>query len=357
MTMTKPSSMSQRIAARVQERDSWSTSHTHSPREVFNFLFKYKASMPRLPSQQELNSSFPVLSMDWKQLVENNKTPDSLQVTWIGHATCLVQIGGYNILTDPIFSKRCAPTQWAGPARYRPPPCSVSELVEHLNIDVVVISHNHYDHLDYQSILELSQKSQKPLVFAVPLGIGTWLRSNISKIQDRHTIVELDWHETYSLLESATTNTKLDVTAVPMQHWSSRRGWDRDATLWCGFRLRTTSNNVTKAALFSGDTGWFEGLYDIGEQYGPFDLAMIPIGAYEPREFMKFQHTDPRDAVKMMQAVQARRAVPIHWGTFQLTKEHYMEPREKLAKAVKEAGLSPESFGSWLIGATIDLKF
>jgi L-ascorbate metabolism protein UlaG (beta-lactamase superfamily) len=290
---------------------------------------------------------------------QNNKEEESLQVTWIGHATCLLQIGGYNVLTDPIFSKRCAPTQWAGPARYRPPPCSVSELVEHLDLDVVLVSHNHYDHLDYHSIRDLSKQSKNSIVFVVPLGIGQWLRSNISKIEDRHTIVELDWHETHSLLESSsTTKTKLDITAVPMQHWSSRRGWDRDSTLWCGFSVRTTcsNSNATKGALFPGDTGWFEGLYDIGKQYGPFDLAMIPIGAYEPRDFMKPQHTNPSDGVKMMQALQARRAVPIHWATFQLTREHYLEPREKLAEAVKEAGLPAESFGSWFIGETVTIN-
>jgi N-acyl-phosphatidylethanolamine-hydrolysing phospholipase D len=345
----------EKIAARVRERNSWSTWHNHSPGEVFKFLSKYKLSMPNLPSQKELDAEFPVQAINWELLSSNQKKCTC--VTWLGHATCLVQMGGFSILTDPLFSDRCAPTQFAGPKRYRPNPCSVEEVLQNIQSPlVVVVSHNHYDHLDYNSIKDLSEKSENPIIFVVPLGLADWLRTNFPKMEDRHQIAELDWHETYSV--SSDDKNKLEVTAVPMQHWSSRRGYDRDKTLWCGFSLCCTSDDhkdqtKTTRALFAGDTGWFEGLYDIGAKYGPYDVAMIPIGAYEPYDFMQPQHNNPKDAVKMMQAINARRAVPIHWGTFQLTKEYYMEPPKRLKRCMEIAGLDQNHFASWLIGETI----
>eukprot|EP00980_Cylindrotheca_fusiformis_P030403 scaffold24770_cov142-Cylindrotheca_fusiformis.AAC.1 len=378
--------LAERIAARVKERNSWSTWHNHSPKEVFQFLANYKMTLPKLPSQKELDIEFPVQKMDWDLLSslsnnnnkkkeqddsKNNKKKSSLAVTWIGHATCLVQLDGYNILTDPVFSKRCAPTQFAGPARYRPTPCTIVELVNHIDLDVVMVSHNHYDHLDYASIQDLARYAKNSIVFVVPLGLKSWMQSNISKIEEKHTVVELDWHETHSVVKkkeeeeggtgsgdatatagsSSSSSSSLEITPVPMQHWSSRRGYDRDQTLWCGFSMRSLATD--QRALFAGDTGWFEKAHDIGKQYGPYDIAMIPIGAYEPYDFMRPQHNDPKDAVHMMQAVQAKQAIPIHWGTFQLTKEHYLEPRERLEKSMEAAGMEKETFQGRLIGETV----
>merc|ERR1712232_698014 len=141
---------------------------------------------------------------------------------------------------------------------------------------------------------------------------------------------------------------------IPMQHWSSRRGYDRDMALWCGFSIKSTKSD--RRALFAGDTGWFEGLYDIGKQYGPYDVAMIPIGAYEPRDFMRPQHADPNDAVKVMKAIQAKNAVPIHWGTFQLTSEHYLEPVELLKKSLEASSIPLEKFPAWRIGETVVIQ-
>uniref|UniRef100_A0A7S3LJV9 Metallo-beta-lactamase domain-containing protein n=2 Tax=Aplanochytrium stocchinoi TaxID=215587 RepID=A0A7S3LJV9_9STRA len=171
----------------------------------------------------------------------------------------------------------------------------------------------------------------------------------------------MDWHETIKIksddLQPGIQNVEaeIEISAVPMQHWSSRRGFDRDETLWCGYSLAANTNTKKDSCkvLFAGDTGMFDGLHEIGEKYGPYDLAAIPIGAYEPRDFMKGQHTNPEDAVEMMRAIQARKAVPIHWGTFQLTFEPVLEPRERLIKAVKQANLPQDSFSPWLIGSTI----
>ncbi|CAJ1948429.1 unnamed protein product [Cylindrotheca closterium] len=343
--------VAQKIAARVAERDSWSTWHTATPSEVFGMLRKLGFSKSPIPPPAELDKTFPVQTLDWELI--KTMPPQKMAVTWIGHATCLVQLDGFNILTDPIFSKRCAPTQFAGPARYRPTPCSIPELLEQVTLDVVAISHNHYDHLDYNSIKALVQHAPNPLVFVVPLGLKSWLQSNISKIEEKHQIIELDWHESHTLNKNENGNS-LEVMPVPMQHWGSRAGFDRDTTLWCGFSLKSSSKN--QSALFCGDTGWFEEVKEIGDKYGPYDLAMIPIGAYDPYDFMRPQHNNPEDAVKMFNALQVKtRAVPIHWGTFQLTREPIMEPRERLVACLEKEGIDKNKFAPWLIGETVVL--
>jgi len=354
-----------KIAARVAERNSWSTWHMATPSEVARFLGEYAfTKMPSIPPREELDKIFPVQKLDWGLLksfdhrassgttttaLPSRPQPEKIAVTWIGHATCLLQMGGFNVLTDPIFSKRCAPTQLAGPARYRPAACSIPELQQRVPLDVVVVSHNHYDHLDYNSIKALVKHATKPMTFVVPLGLKKWLQSNISKIEQNHSIVELDWHESHAIVKDETL--ALDITPVPMQHWGSRFGFDRDSALWCGFCFK--SSNQQQSALFCGDTGWFEEAKDIGERYGPFDLAMIPIGAYEPYGFMRPQHNNPEDATKMLCALKAKRAVPIHWGTFQLTREPIMEPRERLQASLKKEGIDHSRFAPWLIGETV----
>ena len=251
-----------------------------------------------------------------------------------------VQIFGCNILADPVFSRRCAPTQYAGPERYRPPAFTVDEMLkERIHLDGILISHNHYDHLDYQSVLDLA-KAYPDATFVAPLGLESWFKTNV---RSDLPIVQLDWHESFRLL----SNTQ--ISAIPMCHWSNRLGWDRDKTLWCGFVVES----ATKKFLFPGDTGWFEGLHDLGNRYGPFDMAAIPIGAYEPRELMKASHINPEEAVRMMDAVGARQAVPIHWGCFPLTLEPIMEPRERLVAAVQKAKKDPSCFSPWLIGETV----
>lgn len=332
-----------KIAARVKERNSWSNWSDKTLKDVAKFV---GVSPPKLPSQKQMDEEFPVQSINWDLLSKGNVDTSKTSVTWIGHATCLLQLNGYNILTDPMFSYRCSASQYVGPARYRSPPCTVQELVSKLQLDAVVVSHNHYDHLDYNSIQDLVKYSGKPLVFVVPLGLKDWFHDNINLSQNGHSVVELDWHESHSVKD-----TSLTVTALPMQHWSSRRGYDRDKTLWCGFSI--TSGDESKKALFTGDTGWFEGVHDIGRDYGPFQVAMIPIGAYEPRDFMKPQHINPHEAVQMMKAFQSKFAVPIHWGTFQLTWEGYLEPREHLQKSLEDAKIPTETFPSWSIGETV----
>lgn len=352
---TTPENVRERIAKRVTERNSWSSFYVHTFKDAMKFFTSTPAP---IPSQAVLDKEFPIQDVDFNLL----RFPTSdLQVTWIGHSTVLLQIHKQvNILTDPIFSQRCSPSQLFGPKRFRPPALTVNDLVrEGIPIHAVLISHNHYDHLDYHSIRELASSSNlmamnnAKIQFVVPLGLKRWMEKNVPKSVQQHSTVELDWHE--SCLLSVNDQLTIEITALPMLHWSSRMGWDRDETLWCGFAITSTKKqheHVRKKVLFPGDTGWFEELNDIGERYGPFDLAAIPIGAYEPRDFMKLHHLNPEEAVMMMKAVRAKNALPIHWGTFQLTLEPVLEPRERLIQASKDAKLNESSFQPRLIGET-----
>lgn len=344
----------QRVQERVLERDSWVPGEI-APDPKIMLPHWREMLFPKTPSQKELDVSFPVRAPKWEQL--RSPPPDKIQCTWIGHSTMLVQMNGSNILTDPVFSDRCSPFQSFGPKRFRNPACSINDLKSNnIDVDVVLLSHNHYDHLDYESIKALASGNggNSPL-FVVPLGLKDWFRQHIPSQSIQ--IVDMDWHESIHWDDGA-----LSITSVPMRHWSSRVGYDRDKTLWCGYVLeskisptKSTSPSLNESAstnslkfLFPGDTAWFDNLHEIGTRYGPFDLAGIPIGAYCPWEFMKVYHIDPPHAVKMMKAVHAKKAVPIHFGTFVLTFEPVLEPIEWLERI--NEGLD---FGRWNIGDTV----
>lgn len=354
-------SVQEKILKRVAERDSWLTYKVPTIGNVCKLLFGNFGKMviqTGIPSQKDIDKVFPIADVDWDLL--SNPPKHKIQSTWIGHATMFVQMGGYNIITDPIFSQRCSAVQFAGPERYRRPACTIKDLCgrDEVGIDVVLISHNHYDHLDFyscQTLAEMAIETGRPMQFVVSLGLKDWFERHIpNSTMGKNTVTEIEWHETCSIQgKDDDDNIKIiNITGIPMQHWSNRYGFDKDKTLWGGFKVTTTGSQPSNF-LFSGDTGFFDGLYDIGKEYGPFDLAAIPIGAYEPRWFMKEQHTNPDDAVKMMGAVQANHAFPIHWGTFPLTIEPIMEPKEHLAKAMDEAGKDRATFATTLIGETI----
>lgn len=239
--------------------------------------------------------------------------PSNAQVTWIGHSTFLLQIDGLNILTDPIFSDRASPVSFAGPKRTTPPAMTVKQLP---HIDVVLISHNHYDHLDKPSVeaLQAKQPSSPPQYF-VPLGQKAWFEK-----LDIANVTELDWWA-----NATVGNTT--VHAVPVQHWSSRSPFDRNKTLWAGFVIDSTSLRT----LFVGDSGYSKDFKVIAQRLGMVDLALVPIGAYDPRWFMKSAHMNPEEALQVVQDVGAKRAIGMHWGTFSLTDEPMAEPGERAA--------------------------
>lgn len=357
------------VQQRVTERNGWKIHgvfYDHevpTKQETWNFvrdrLPKQFSFQP--PSQAELDEHFPVLPLDWEKIQSfaSSTTPAAtehqIQITWLGHSSLLVQMNGCNLLMDPVFSERCSPSQWFGPKRYRPPPCQIRELCEKLTIDLILISHNHYDHLDYTTVREIHQLSPTS-PFVVPLGLQQWFRKNVGP---QIPVYEQDWHERMAYSKTPargggthieSSSSLLTVTCVPMRHWSNRTG-DRDETLWCGYSVRAVGAGNRHSFLFPGDTAWFDGLDDVAKQHGPWDVAAIPIGAYEPRDFMKYNHLNVEEAVCMKDAVQARSAVPIHWGTFPLTTEPVLEPREKLVELM-EGRPDAKSFVPWLIGET-----
>lgn len=268
---------------------------------------------------------FP-LSHNDPQALAANKTKTT--ATWIGHCTILLQVGGLNIITDPQFSQRASPVFFAGPQRGTPPGLAIKDLPP---IDIILISHNHYDHLDHASIVQLAKHSPQAHVY-VPLKLASWF-SNYGFAK----VVELDWWE-----DTNFKNAKL--TAVPSQHWSSRAIWDRNDTLWCGWTVHVNDF----AFVFIGDSGYTQDFADINQRLGDFDLAAIPIGAYNPRWFMEPVHQNPAEAVQCFQDLGAKKALATHWGTFILTFEPMDEPPQRLATALAQAGLSGEDF--WVMG-------
>jgi N-acyl-phosphatidylethanolamine-hydrolysing phospholipase D len=302
------------VQKRIQERETWTVNGAPEAAltswQMLKLMAKFAPQLSRFrpPSQQQLDKEFPVLSMDWAKL--KHPPENYIQITWLGHASLLVQMSGCNMLADPVFSRRCSPYQWFGPIRYRPPPCSVADLCDNLNVDAVLISHNHYDHLDCNTVREIVRRSPDT-AFVVPLGLREWFQKHVSKDAVIH---ELDWREHFDFQSSS--GKKLRIEALPVRHWSNRTG-DKDQTLWCGYGVTSASEKKKKRFLFTGDTAWFDQLSETCA--GPWDVAAIPVGAYEPRDFMKYNHINVEEAVRMKDAVQAAAAVPIHWGTFPLT--------------------------------------
>jgi len=257
------------------------------------------------------------------------------QFTWVGHSTVLVQYQGINLLTDPIFSKRCSPIPFLGPKRETPPALSIEELPP---IDYVVISHNHYDHLDKSTVRALGDQ---PL-WLVPLGFKAWFKKvgvSPSRVQ------EFDWWDTLDTGEVL-------VTATPSQHWSGRTLLDRNKTLWASWHVRIGGFST----WFGGDTGYNPHQFvEIGERLSSADLAMIPIGAYLPRKFMQPSHVDPEQAVQIFKDIAAHYAIGVHWGTFQLSGEAIDAPIVDLAAALQASNLPPEVFDAPVLGQTRSL--
>ena len=270
-------------------------------------------------------------------------------VTWIGHATMLVQASGLNVLTDPVFSERASPVQFAGPKRAQPPGLRIDELPP---IDVVVLSHNHYDHLDKNSVKALAGIAQAATLFIVPLGLKDWFSE-----QGIHNVKELDWWE------SVTVN-GVEFVFTPVQHWSARALGDKSQTLWGGWAVFGPDFHW----YFSGDTGYSQDFLDTQKRFAPrqtaalgggFDIALIAVGAYEPRWFMKEQHVNPAEALQIHQDLQAKRSVGVHWGTFALTDEPLDQPPADLATALAAKGLTQEDFFLMAVGETrrLPLRF
>lgn len=257
--------------------------------------------------------------------------PDRLILTWVGHSSFLVQVGGLNVLTDPMWSLRASPVRFAGPRRWVEPGIDFAALPP---VDLVVLSHNHYDHLDHRTVRRLAARDPGA-TWLVPLGLARFVRARGARDVREH-----DWWQ-------ETTIGPAVVGCTPAQHFSSRGVGDRGATLWCGWALRTETHRV----FFAGDTGYHPEFARIAERFGPFDAALLPIGGYEPRWFMQPVHMNPEDAVRAFCDLGGARAgtvmIPMHWGTFKLTDEAMDEPPVRARAAWRAAGLAPERF--WVL--------
>ena len=313
-------------------------------------ILRWRWNASRAGHPRPLTEPIPVMSPDLDFIHANAQAGLNMQpaVTWIGHITVLAQMGGLNILTDPVFSERCFPVQWAGPKRATPPGLSLAQLPR---IDVVLLSHNHYDHMDEASLLALAQQPGGPPLFITPLGHQAWFaRRGI-----RH-VVELDWWDTH-VLPASDRSARMPITLTPAQHWSARTANDALRSLWGGFAVLAPDCHL----FFAGDTAYSKDFADIRQHFaqaqkpdsgGGFDIALLPIGAYEPRWFMKDQHVNPQESVQIFHDLGCKKAIAVHWGTFQLTDEALDEPPRELARCLHQAGLSSDQFMTLAIGAT-----
>lgn len=267
------------------------------------------------------------------------------QVTWLGHSTVFARLGGLAVITDPHFSERASPVSWAGPRRAYPPPVALSALP---HIDVVLISHNHFDHLDLPTVLALQAQSGGAPLFVVPLGLKAWLAGQgIATAQ----VVELDWWDHHTVQG-------VEFTLTPSQHWSSRTPFDARATLWGGFAVLAPDFHL----LYTGDTAYSPDFTDIRAHFAPrhlkaqgggFDLALIPVGCYEPRDFMRDQHVNPAEAARIFLDLGAKRAIGVHWGTFRdLCDEPLDQAPKDLAAARRELGIDEAAFSVLQRGET-----
>ncbi len=295
---------------------------------------RWRKGLPKPPAS--LAELQPVRAdLDW--LRQNRSEPAA---TWIGHATVLLQAGGLNILTDPILSERASPLSWAGPKRKTPPALALAELP---HIDVVIISHNHYDHLDLPTLRALDTQVGGPPLVLVPLGVGDWLsRQGIARV------AQLDWWQSRQVAG-------VQLHCVPVQHWSARGLFDRFETLWSGWVIETGGAQSRKI-FFTGDTGYSRDFADIARRLGAMDIAMIPIGAYEPRWFMRHQHVNPAEAVQIHRDLRARRSLGIHWGAFELTDEALDEPPRALRQALQAQAIDAQEFITLPLGGTLKLS-
>ncbi len=271
----------------------------------------------------------PVSDPELEQLLA---PPERPLITWLGHSTFLIQYQGINILTDPILSQRASPVSFAGPKRLVQLPIQMQHLPE---IHFVIISHNHYDHLDQETVAMLGNTPK----YLVPLRLKQWF---IDEGIDPAQVEEFDWWD--ELRFGA-----LRATATPCQHWSARGLFDRNKTLWAAWRLDIDDFSL----WFGGDTGYNEVEFkEIKQRLGPVDLALIPIGAYAPRWFMKAQHVNPDEAIQLHRDIGARQSIGMHWGTFELSAEPIMEPAQRIRQAQQDGSVGADEFFTLPVGAS-----
>ena len=298
----------------------WDSARTHGFLDFLKWTLLERRKSPREGRVEP--ATFPRAAPSF---VFPRPEPSQLTVTWIGHSSFLLQVGGLNVLLDPIWSERASPLSFVGPRRRVPAAVAFDALPP---IDAVVVSHDHYDHLDAGTVSRLIDR-YPAIVWFAPLGVGGFLRR-----RGAQSVVECDWWDNSAV-------GPVGLTCVPAQHFSGRRLNNRNSTLWCGWAIRSGRHSI----LFAGDTALHPEFHLIAERCGAFDVAILPIGAYEPRWFMGPVHMNPEDC---MVAIEHLRAgghaghpvlVGAHWGTFKLTDEPIDEPPERMRANWRAAGL------------------
>jgi N-acyl-phosphatidylethanolamine-hydrolysing phospholipase D len=313
-------------------QNPWPSAELHG----FLDVLRWKAGDKR-PKGRPPSPPYGSLPTRRSIVISPRATPGYRSVTWVGHSTVLLQLGALNVLTDPVWSERASPFQWIGPRRLMPPALEFDALPP---IDVVLLSHNHYDHLDAPTVRRLAKRFPGA-AWLCPLRLGELLAS----LGVRY-IIERDWWQTVDTPD-------FSATCTPAQHFSARGVRDRGDTLWCGWTISADGVRM----YFAGDTALHPEFGAIGERAGPFDLVMLPIGAYEPRWFMRSVHMNPEDAIEAYRALAAsQRSMPpclaLHWGTFRLTDEAVEEPPALFARLWNEAGFDKESNWTFAHGET-----
>ncbi|KAF7358026.1 Zn-dependent hydrolase oxidoreductase family [Mycena venus] len=361
-------------------KNPWPSFRSHTAKDFMELLPKALSQGTTSPSKAAV-AEIPLQKPTWggadPKLVAENA--HKIKATWLGHACFLVElpsstagVRGARILFDPVFSDRCSPSQWIGPKRFTPPPCALEDVPE---IDAIVISHNHYDQSWTPPPSPTSSPAPPaPHVFA-PIGNAHYFHSLGIPASRAHC---LDWWDarrvTTHVSEKHTAS--FDITFTPGQHFTGRGILDRFKTLWGGWVVEAvpaagedTAQAKQAKVYFGGDTGYRSvpsstddgpedlpvcpAFKEIGERWGSFDFAMIPIGAYAPRKFMSPIHCAPRDSVSIFKDIRARRALGMHWGAWVLTTEDILEPPKLLAKECAKAGVKEGAFGVCGIGETV----
>lgn len=407
----------------LEFKNPWDGFKQPSTGDVFKFQREMALNKQIIPSNDELPQIKPNINLLNNPDIHSVRG-DAPQVTWIGHSTFLIQYRGVNILTDPVFSERCSPVQFMGPNRIKPLPITIDNLP---TIHFVIISHNHYDHLDYYAITAL-QKHHDPIILLPYRMKYDWMEkfyneknhSALSKLK----LMELDWWKSTSFNasigldkdSSERVESNFTFTYMPAQHWSMRSGFDRNEALWGSWGVQCTFvnpssdvsqtksqsesiENVSNTACntleiaenvkmegvtsdscqthtqeqhteevnmnsndniksykmwFAGDTGYSKECFtEIGNRFGPIDLSFIPIGAYEPRWMMKYQHINPDEAVQIALDIKSKKQISMHWGTFILTTEPIMQPKKDLEECLKQRGLDSSFFVTMCHGDTM----
>lgn len=307
-------------------QNPWKTWQRPRLPNLFKLLFCTTKDKSGIPGKVELDKTLPVLEPDLS--VFDKPPPSGIRHLWIGHSTSVVQFDAITILTDPVFSDRCSPLKFVGNKRFRPTPCNIDDLPK---IDIVLISNANYDHLDYASVITLKERFGDYLQWYVPMGLKKWLNNC-----GCNNVVEMMWWQT----DVFNDDLNIMVACTPSQHWAKRTAKDENKVLWCSWCVLGPRHSFH----FSGDTAYCEGFQQIGNRFGPFNLSTIPIGAYSPRDVMSCMHSDPEQAVNIHNDLKSEASIGIHWGTFSIAYEPYLEPRALLEAEIEKRKMKPSSF-------------